>query len=151
MIVPMKNIFSDIPAIFLYTILISNSDISGFLIFWISNAATSITILVIGSNLFMLSINLIWLSSLCWIEGASHPSGFFRLRNLGGLYHVFLLRLALRYCFLSELSFTISERSFISAEYTSFLSVVADNPTFKNPLSTPRIIGCFVSPVAYFS
>ena len=45
--------------------------ISGFLIFCISKLATSTIILVIGKILFSLSINLIWLSSLCWMLGVN--------------------------------------------------------------------------------
>ena len=48
-------------------------DILGFLIFWVSNWATSITIRDIGSIEQIFSITRIWASTLYFTEGATHP------------------------------------------------------------------------------
>lgn len=74
-----------------------------------------------------------------------------RLRNLGCLYLVFRLRLFLRYMRLvSRLDFTSCLSSTSPLKRTLSSEVIA-NPIFLDPVSTPMLHFCFVSPVAYVS
>ena len=117
-------------------------EISGFLILWMSKAATSTTIFEIGKILWTFAIMFKCVSIFCFTDGANQPLflDFTRFLNRGLRYLVFLF---LRFLRASRRVERLSTTSFLNstlASKSTFFSVVAEIPIYLLPASTPREI-----------
>lgn len=82
------------------------------------------------------------------MDGGNQPSGFFRLRNLAFLNLVFLFLLfLLKILLVSNNDFTSFLR--VISPFARTLSLLLTQiPMCEEPVSTPMLTSCFVSPVA---